>query len=70
MTGCSAASTGAAPTTQPSAALGLDVLQRIPHDPRAFTQGLELVDGVLYEGTGLEGRSSMRTVDPRTGEVK
>jgi glutaminyl-peptide cyclotransferase len=70
VTGCSAASTGAAPTTQPFAALGLDVLQRIPHDPKAFTQGLELVDGVLYEGTGLEGQSSMRTVDPRTGDVK
>jgi glutaminyl-peptide cyclotransferase len=47
----------------------VDVLQRIPHDRTAFTQGFELVDDVLYEGTGLEGQSSIRTVDPRTGAV-
>lgn len=70
MAGCSAAETGAAPTTPPSGALRADVLQRIPHDPKAFTEGFELVDGVLYESTGLEGQSSIRTVDPRTGDVK
>lgn len=70
LAGCSAASTGTAPATQPSTALGVDVLQKIPHDPKAFTQGLELVDGVLYEGTGLEGESSIRTVDPKTGDVE
>jgi glutaminyl-peptide cyclotransferase len=47
-----------------------DVIESIPHDPRAFTQGLELVDGVLYEGTGLEGESTIRTVDPETGDVR
>ncbi len=51
-------------------ALTVDVVAEIPHDPQAFTQGLELVDGVLYEGTGLEGESSIRTVDPETGEVE
>ena len=35
----------------------------------AFTQGLEYVDGVLYEGTGLNGRSSIRKVKLETGEV-
>lgn len=68
--GCSAASTGTAPTANPSGDLRVDVLQEIPHDPKAFTQGLELVDGVLYEGTGLEGESSIRTVDPKTGDVR
>lgn len=48
----------------------MDVLATIPHDPEAFTQGLELVDGVLYEGTGLEGKSTMRAVDPATGVVE
>ncbi|MGZ3141048.1 glutaminyl-peptide cyclotransferase [Lentzea chajnantorensis] len=48
----------------------VEVLQKIPHDTTAFTQGLELVDGVLYEGTGLEGESSMRALDPATGEVR
>jgi glutamine cyclotransferase len=70
LAGCTASPTGTTPTTQPSAALGVDVLQRVPHDPQAFTQGFELVDGVLYEGTGLEGKSSIRTVDPRTGYVR
>jgi glutamine cyclotransferase len=47
-----------------------DVIEAIPHDPTAFTQGLELVDGVLYEGTGREGESTIRTVDPDTGKVE
>ena len=40
-----------------------------PHDPNAFTQGLEYLDGFLYEGTGLNGRSSIRKVKLETGEV-
>jgi glutaminyl-peptide cyclotransferase len=70
LAGCSAADTGTTPTTRPSSALRVDVIESIPHDPEAFTQGLELVDGVLYESTGLEGESSIRTVDPDTGDVK
>ena len=50
-------------TTQP------EVLAEIPHDPDAFTQGLELADSVLYEGTGLAGQSQLRTLDPATGQV-
>lgn len=56
-----------APAAEPT---GFEVLGEVPHDPAAFTQGLELVDGVLYEGTGLRGRSSIRRVDPGTGEVE
>jgi glutaminyl-peptide cyclotransferase len=40
-----------------------------PHDPMAFTQGLVYRDGFLYEGTGLNGRSSARKVRLETGEV-
>lgn len=40
-----------------------------PHDPKAFTQGLQYLDGVLYEGTGLSGESSIRKVKLETGEV-
>src|SRR5919198_3818662 len=40
-----------------------------PHDPGAFTQGLQYVDGALYEGTGLNGRSSIRKVKLETGDV-
>lgn len=40
-----------------------------PHDDRAYTQGLLYHNGFLYEGTGQEGRSSLRKVDTETGEV-
>ncbi len=40
-----------------------------PHDPAAFTQGLDFDRGVFYEGTGLKGRSVLRRVDPETGQV-
>jgi glutamine cyclotransferase len=40
-----------------------------PHDTRAFTQGLIYRDGVFFESTGLNGRSSVRRVRIETGEV-
>lgn len=45
------------------------VVEAYPHDPGAFTQGLVLDDGVLFEGTGLRGHSSLRRVDLATGTV-
>jgi glutamine cyclotransferase len=45
------------------------VANTYPHDPAAFTQGLFYDGGVLYEGTGRRGRSSLRKVDLKTGEV-
>src|SRR5262245_58460672 len=45
------------------------VVNAFPHDPQAFTQGLVYLDGFLYEGTGLNGRSSIRKVRLETGEV-
>jgi glutamine cyclotransferase len=40
-----------------------------PHDPQAFTQGLEYADGFLFESTGQYGRSSIRRVELETGRV-
>jgi glutamine cyclotransferase len=48
---------------------GYTVVRTYPHDANAFTQGLQYLDGVLYEGTGLNGRSSIRKVKFETGEV-
>lgn len=45
------------------------VVKVYPHDRAAFTQGLQFVDGVLYEGTGQEGQSVIRKVKYETGEV-
>jgi len=48
---------------------GVEIVSNRPHDPDAFTQGLVFHDGVLYESTGLHGRSSVRKVDLETGRV-
>ena len=45
------------------------VVHVYPHDPEAFTQGLVYRDGVIYEGTGLNGRSTIRKVRLENGEV-
>lgn len=45
------------------------VVKTYPHDPSAFTQGLTLDDGWLYEGTGGYGRSSIRRIDLDSGQV-
>lgn len=38
-----------------------------PHDPTAFTQGLEYFNGKIYEGTGELGKSRLRIVDLKSG---
>src|SRR5258708_32946006 len=48
---------------------GYEIVHVYPHDPDAFTQGLVYVDGHLYESTGRNGKSSIRMVDPDTGQV-
>ena len=45
------------------------VVRTFPHDRSAFTQGLVFDNGVLYEGTGLWGQSTLRRVDLESGEV-
>ena len=45
------------------------VVRVYPHDRTAYTQGLEYVAGFFYEGTGLNGKSSIRKVKVDTGEV-
>ena len=45
------------------------VVNTFPHDREAFTQGLAFEDGVLYEGTGREGRSELRKIELETGNV-
>ena len=47
-----------------------EVVSIVPHDPTAFTQGLEIHNGKFYESTGLYGESSVRIVNMTTGEVE
>lgn len=61
------------PAADPNAAPPIVVAQviaRYPHDTAAFTQGLFLRDGTLYETTGLVGQSTLRAVDRATGKVR
>jgi glutamine cyclotransferase len=46
-----------------------EILHEYPHDPKAYTQGLEFYNDTLYESTGKNGRSSLRQVDYTTGKV-
>lgn len=49
---------------------GYKIIKTFPHDPGAFTQGLVYYkDGILYEGTGMWGESSLRKVELETGKV-
>jgi glutamine cyclotransferase len=57
------------PTDIGAAAWTVEILDRRPHDPEAFTQGLEMSEGFLYESTGELQESSIRLVDAETGEV-
>jgi glutaminyl-peptide cyclotransferase len=57
------------PLYAPVKLLEPQVLSVRPHDTTAYTQGLLLYNGYLYESTGRHGASTLRKVDPQTGEV-
>jgi glutamine cyclotransferase len=54
----------AIPTVRPR------VVATYPHDPTAFTQGLVIQGEELFESTGTYGGSSLRAVDPKSGNVR
>lgn len=41
-----------------------------PHDTNSYTQGLQFVDGVLWEGTGEWGKSVLQKVDLQSGRAE
>ena len=45
------------------------IVNTYPHDENAFTQGLVFENGVLYEGTGRYGNSTLRCVELETGKI-
>lgn len=65
----------ATPTTAPLAAtapprqLRVRVVRALPHDPKAFTQGLLIHAGAFYESTGMQGQSTLRHVEIDSGKV-
>jgi glutamine cyclotransferase len=61
-------------TTQSSLKLApgdykIKVLKKYPHDDMAYTQGLVFLNGYLYEGTGIEGHSTLRKTDIISGRI-
>ncbi len=61
-------------SAQAAAPMPIPVLQpqvvaRYPHDTDAFTEGLQYLNGTLYESTGLEGQSSLRRVQLASGKL-
>jgi len=54
----------------PATRLQCVVVATLPHDTMAFTQGLQVVNGVFFESTGQYGSSSIRQVELKTGNVK
>jgi glutamine cyclotransferase len=59
--------TGASPDPTPMCTY--TVVKAYPHDPTAFTEGLQFVEGVLYEGTGGHGYLSLRKAALDSGEI-
>jgi len=49
--------------------LYVNVIGTLPHDTTAYTQGLEIHDGILWESTGGYGSSALRSIDPSSGSV-
>ena len=59
-----------APSVQEVPSFSLQAVKSFPHDRGAFTQGLVVEDGKFIEGTGLNGKSSLRRVVIETGAVE
>lgn len=62
------ADTATAPV-QPVQTFSYSIVNEYPHDPAAFTEGLQYLDGFLYESTGRYGYSDIRKTDLKSGKV-
>ena len=48
---------------------GYKVINVFPHDPKHFTQGLEIHEGYMYEGTGQQGQSAIYKKDMKNWTI-
>ena len=69
LAGSSSAPAGGRSADQKIPTLVAKAVHTYPHDPQAFTQGLEYYGGFLYESTGQTGQSSVRKVALESGRV-
>lgn len=68
LSGCSPASP-APPTPDARTVVRPRIVAEHPHDPHAYTEGLFMRDGQLWESTGQEGSSDLRKIDPASGRI-
>ena len=54
---------------KPAPMCGYRVVTVFPHARDSFIEGLQWIDGVFIESSGLVGQSTLRRVDPETGTV-
>ena len=66
---CSSSNLPTSPASNVVPVYTYKVIHTYPHDHDAFTQGLVFDNGVIYESTGLYGRSSLRKVELDTGKI-
>ena len=59
----------AAPAPPTPTVYGYTVVAKYPHSTNNFTEGFLYLDGLFYEGTGMEGRSGLQIYEPATGKV-
>jgi glutamine cyclotransferase len=55
------------PTSQPAGSV--ELLDSLPHEGNTWTEGLQVSDGILWESTGLYGKSQVRGLDMTTGTL-
>jgi glutamine cyclotransferase len=48
---------------------GYKVVAEYPHSTSSYTEGFFYLDGLFYEGTGLQGHSQLLAIQPETGKV-
>jgi glutaminyl-peptide cyclotransferase len=63
MAGVLFASAAAAPV------MGYKIVARYPHSTQSYTEGFLYLDGLFYEGTGIEGQSALLAIEPKTGKA-
>lgn len=49
--------------------IDIEIVNKVDHDTKAYTQGLLYLNGYLYESTGMRGESSLRKLDIKNGDV-
>lgn len=72
LTACGGSAARSAKAEKPAPAKRYTYVVRntYPHLTTSYTQGLQYVDGVLWEGTGQHGESVLQRVDLQTGKAE